>query len=1069
VLLVGALSKFADFFYCFPGSLDVLSKVNIIMNQLQVIADGLLGTLISGQESLNIISNNLHITLTKQVALGNVKLSIPLSLMENNYGRGFFNSIEFSDEVVKNLDSGSGYLPLMFMKFIKNPYYLNSSKLRSAVFLLHSNAVNVTDVKSLSAVDYYIVIQFSETQDFNFGINIDKVITNLTFPELSIMNDNSSTPWKGCKVSSYNNYNVSFACDSIYDLRSSSTRKLSNLRSTSDSSNSVSFGVKLTSHFPISPTVQAVGFIVDSKYPKIVLLLLISLAVVFLVGYSFFYRWDLIDQVVIRRKVTKKQKHSDAISKTSKESICDSASSNSCNIWCMPLMSKSRSAAAVDDLDFNDIYTEKNTTISFMNNPLSAKLSLHDDPNFCDLYTSTKETNQSIMKFIRNPLRLHNVSLEERSEENKDNYESDSSELVFDYGVHFSNLSQLSTSILLSHDKLRQSSSSLGKATSNSYFNCVLDLLDSAFPVDEWFFQDSIGFLSNMRNIFHLIIRHHEYLNMFYDPSLQNTRTMRWIRVVFRVMIFLFVTTVFYGFFYSDDGSCQSHETEHYCLSETKILFNGHQCAWKLTQKDLSTDLISHTCSLDVPIISIVYIMIVVTITLTISIPIILFYQAILNHFCARKVNFRSWFGYAQVAVETQNETDSSRNAMNSPDVEAELLMNDVMSVLTDYSDINSSSRKFKRAKIEAILKWIGINIDGSPIPLGFIDWIQYGNQKAKLVAKIKSVRNRAAMIKTALENDCNTEKSKEIMLMQFFILEQFTRMKQYVLSRLFFTFPLINPSLISPVSWTCAWSVIVLSIAFFFYWILKWGLSQGGATFWLWILNFGICLSLDIFIVQSIYAYAIFVLLMKSIISQLKQVRQVFSSIALESKQIVTVSTEASSIKIFHYLSPVYQYMSQATLRNSSPLNTLYKIDDDEISHCREDFSVTMGILAWSTLGLPLMIGFYSQTVGDVTLEMILSCTPPMLIIGSFYLYSLIGMMLLAPLGFILFYFVWILSIDNLSRNTMQYRSVHILADKNNLNYWTTSRRQLNKISLSKDTMLFFIYYATRPIKLSK
>jgi hypothetical protein len=173
----------------------------------------------------------------------------------------------------------------------------------------------------------------------------------------------------------------------------------------------------------------------------------------------------------------------------------------------MPLMSKSRSAAAaVDDLDFNDIYTEKNTTISFMNNPLSAKLSLHDDPNFCDLYTSTKETNQSVMKFIRNPLRLHNVSLEERSEENKDNYESDSSELVFDYGVHFSNLSQLSTSILLSHDKLRQSSLSLGKATSNSYFNCVLDLLDSAFPVDEWIFQDSIGFLSNMRNIFYLII-----------------------------------------------------------------------------------------------------------------------------------------------------------------------------------------------------------------------------------------------------------------------------------------------------------------------------------------------------------------------------------------------------------------------------------------------------------------------------------------------------------------------------------------------------------------------------------
>ena len=527
-------------------------------------------------------------------------------------------------------------------------------------------------------------------------------------------------------------------------------------------------------------------------------------------------------------------------------------------------------------------------------------------------------------------------------------------------------------------------------------------------------------------------------------------------------MIFLFVTTVF--IFYSDDGSCQSHKTEHTCLSETNMLSNGHQCTWLIDYSNSDTRTIESTCALNVQT-SLIFIMILATLTMIVSIPLIIFYKsllAILGSYYTESNRYSSYTTGDSVdndllPIQTRNQISVSHvmdtySDLLSPEEEVDRVLDEVKKFLIEYSDIVTGISISKVAKIKAIRQWIGINADGSPSPLDFIDRLQYGSQRAKLIAKIKSVRNRTIFIKTALEKQCNNTNSKEIMLMQLFILEQFTSMKQYFLSRQMFTFPLINPSLITPVSWTCAWSFIVLSIAFFFYWILNWGLSQGGATFWLWILNFGICLSLDIFIVQSIYAYTLFVLLMKSIKSQLIKIRQVLSNIDISNKQNATdLSTE---FKLLSYLSPVYRLLSRTREYAYLTSEAMFIIDDYDLFLCREDVNKNSRA---DKIGIYLISGFCSKYTCEIFILTISSSVIPMLIIANFYLYLLIRNFIVIPYGLILFYFIWIIC----SNHFYKFRSVENLDKDQTLSdsaLWLKS--EAPSWSLSDDISFVMSYF---------
>ena len=119
-----------------------------------------------------------------------------------------------------------------------------------------------------------------------------------------------------------------------------------------------------------------------------------------------------------------------------------------------------------------------------------------------------------------------------------------------------------------------------------------------------------------------------------------------------------------------------------------------------------------------------------------------------------------------------------------------------------------------------------------------------------------------------------------DAVLVQHFVLEHFSAYKQYVLKRMFFSFPMcsgichfystslwfcrtdslftfIYPVPVIPSSaWAVSWFLIAGMMLFFFYYVLVWGLQNGDSAFKAWCLNFIVGFILEFLVIQVVRIY---------------------------------------------------------------------------------------------------------------------------------------------------------------------------------------------------------------------
>ena len=74
--------------------------------------------------------------------------------------------------------------------------------------------------------------------------------------------------------------------------------------------------------------------------------------------------------------------------------------------------------------------------------------------------------------------------------------------------------------------------------------------------------------------------RHHSYSCMLSYPSLRQTRMLRWVSICFSLLTTLFVDALFFGLFYPDDGSCETHFTSSSCSQKTGPITGTSICRW---------------------------------------------------------------------------------------------------------------------------------------------------------------------------------------------------------------------------------------------------------------------------------------------------------------------------------------------------------------------------------------------------------------------------------------------------------------------------------------------------------
>ena len=104
-----------------------------------------------------------------------------------------------------------------------------------------------------------------------------------------------------------------------------------------------------------------------------------------------------------------------------------------------------------------------------------------------------------------------------------------------------------------------------------------------------------------------------------------------------------------------------------------------------------------------------------------------------------------------------------------------------------------------------------------------------------------------------------------------------------------------IPPQVIKPLPWIAAWAFVIFSLAFFLYWALAWGFTNGNECLGAWGLYFGLNMIQDIFFTQIVKILIIKVLAIVGLRPQLRVIRRVITDAAL------SLSQEASSSSLDH------------------------------------------------------------------------------------------------------------------------------------------------------------------------
>ncbi|KAJ1431867.1 hypothetical protein B484DRAFT_462540, partial [Ochromonadaceae sp. CCMP2298] len=193
----------------------------------------------------------------------------------------------------------------------------------------------------------------------------------------------------------------------------------------------------------------------------------------------------------------------------------------------------------------------------------------------------------------------------------------------------------------------------------------------------------------------------------------------------------------------------------------------------------------------------------------------------------------------------------------------------------------------------------------------------------------------------------------------QYFILEQFSTLKQYILQKHLFDYAASSPLPVSPTLWCLSWFWVVLSQIFLLYWAFAWTVSQGGVTLNAWGVNLGFSLLQDVLLVHTFRVYLIY---------------RVLNKVAISYAQNELIPSQSGvggdRVSVAQHTSPACRAARLRIAANLATGTILRNVDDVDVQMCRSNFSVQPSVLAVALLVLPLLVGFFFEALGDALLD---------------------------------------------------------------------------------------------------
>jgi hypothetical protein len=440
--------------------------------------------------------------------------------------------------------------------------------------------------------------------------------------------------------------------------------------------------------------------------------------------------------------------------------------------------------------------------------------------------------------------------------------------------------------------------------------------------------------------VWKMIIIRHDYTNIFFHPSSEKSRFLRWMDLYNSILNGLFISTLFFGTFYANTGECESYTTEIDCLAPMNKITADTQCLWSPEDE---------SCSLHEPPANISFTVILALTCTLIGAPLQIGISFIIDEYCSKRPRLEDiglsteyWLGggirtipleishsFDQIAkssfLQRKLEGLSYGSSTNKParmTTESSMIDNPVYAMQRSYENllttqeeylklVNAANNYYKtqksilyktlianlnsvhlqawqeinEAKEFEIKRWLGLQPNHEFLPLPIYEQLLFHRSRQdKVLKNIQRTRDNAQeLIDQLVElSELNQASLEEVLLLYTFVLEQFPIFKRWVLKDQLLCFEGFFPSVIDFYSWFFAWLFVLGVYLFYCYWIFAWGVSNGNLLLSAWGLNFAIGTIQDIFFVQIAKIALVYFIAFFSIKPKLVEIRHILINAAM-------------------------------------------------------------------------------------------------------------------------------------------------------------------------------------------
>ena len=229
------------------GSQSNVSNLYDVAAAAALLVDGVQLGMAFGELNVSLVTSNIQVSVVSELITSSKSkvLTTPATASQLAYG-SIQPKLTLGPSGLSSCDFDGGYAHLSVLQWSVNPY-AGSMAVKSPLLRLTS-AVQATSAavlnnglisneaqhgfKSFSLPGipaYYVALQFSSKQDFNFSaISSNRTATtrgyaNFTLPACGMYNGTAYVHCKGCNISSYTDFNVTYSCFDITQLCPSSS------------------------------------------------------------------------------------------------------------------------------------------------------------------------------------------------------------------------------------------------------------------------------------------------------------------------------------------------------------------------------------------------------------------------------------------------------------------------------------------------------------------------------------------------------------------------------------------------------------------------------------------------------------------------------------------------------------------------------------------------------------------------------------------------------------------------------------------------------------------------------